>query len=170
MTDGLALWLPAATMVKWPALADGRILRDVPAAERFTGPWTSIDRPWNGDGVLILGEHGRGHSVWLFWDAGRFVGWYVNLEAPWRPFAAGFDTEDYELDVWVASDGSWHWKDEEDLEAAVEAGYFTPAQAAAVRAEGERVIAEWPFPTGWEDWRPDPGWPLPSVPGDWDVG
>ena len=37
----------------------------------------------------------------------------------------------------------------------------------AIRAEGERVIAEWPFPTGWEAWRPDPAWPTPVLPTDW---
>jgi hypothetical protein len=46
-------------------------------------------------------------------------------------------------------------------------GFFSTEQAAAFRAEGERVIAEWPFPTGWEDWRADPSWPVPSVPGRW---
>ena len=37
---------------------------------------------------------------------------------------------------------------------AVRYGHHTAADAAAFRAEGERVLAEWPFPTGWEDWRP----------------
>ena len=37
-----------------------------------------------------------------------------------------------------------------DLEVGVERGYFTREQATAFREEGERVIAEWPFPTGWE--------------------
>ena len=31
-----------------------------------------------------------------------------------------------------------------------------------VRAEAARVLEEWPFPTGWEDWRPDPSWPVPA--------
>ena len=37
-------------------------------------------------------------------------------------------------------------------------GIFTRAEAAAVRAEGERVVEAKPWPTGWEDWRPDPSW------------
>jgi hypothetical protein len=40
--------------------------------------------------------------------------------------------------------------------------------AAAVRAEAARVLEEWPFPTGWEDWRPDPYWPIPQLPVGWD--
>jgi hypothetical protein len=63
-----------------------------------------------------------------------------------------------ELDIWVDVDGSWRWKDEDDLEAAVRHGAFSQEQAANFRTEGERVIAESPFPTGWESWQPDPSW------------
>jgi hypothetical protein len=52
---------------------------------------------------------------------------------------------------------------------AVDVGFFTREQAAAFRAEGERVLAEWPFPTGWEEWEPDPSWPLPAVPDGWET-
>jgi len=69
----------------------------------------------------------------------------------------------------VERDGSWRWKDEDELAVAVEVGFFTAEQAASFRAEGERVIAEWPFATGWEDWQPDPSWPVPSLPADWEA-
>ena len=32
-----------------------------------------------------------------------------------------------------------------------------------------RIVEEWPFPTGWEDWRPDPGWEPPTLPAGWDT-
>ena len=32
-----------------------------------------------------------------------------------------------------------------------------------------RLVDEWPFPTGWEDWRPDPGWEPPTLPAGWDT-
>ncbi len=160
------LWLAAGTTVKWPGVA-GRLVREVPLAERFTQPLDAIDRPWTGDGVLILGRPGRAHSIWLFWENGRFAGWYVNLEDPWQPCRLGFDTADHTLDIWVESDGSWRWKDEHELDVAVELGFFSSEQAAAFRAEGERVIEEWPFPTGWENWRADPSWPVPQVPDEW---
>ena len=41
--------------------------------------------------------------------------------------------------------------------------------AAAVRDEAARVLAAPPWPTGWEDWRPDPAWPLPALLPGWDV-
>ena len=68
----------------------------------------------------------------------------------------------------VEPDGSWRWKDEDELETAVRVDFFTPPEAEAIRGEGEAVVAEWPFPTGWEDWRADPTWPLPTLPADWD--
>jgi hypothetical protein len=136
--------------------------------DRYTLPWSPVPRPWEDDGILILGRPGRAHSIWLFWTDRSFVGWYVNLEAVWRPSPLGFDTEDHTLDIWIESDGAWTWKDEHELAVAVGLGVFSPEQAAEFRREGERVIAEWPFPTGWEDWRPDPSWPLPSVPNEWD--
>jgi len=164
--DAPALWLASGTSVKWLGVA-GRPLKEVPEEERYTQPLDVIDRPWTGDGVLILGRPGRAHSIWLFWENWRFAGWYVQLEDPWRSSRFGFDTADHTLDIWIESDGSWRWKDEHELDVAVELGFSSTEQAAAFRAEGERVIAEWPFPTGWEDWRADPSWPVPSVPGDW---
>ena len=35
----------------------------------------------------------------------------------------------------------------------VRQGSFTSQDVTAIRAEGERVLAEWPFPTGWEEWQ-----------------
>ena len=61
----------------------------------------------------------------------------------------------------------------QELAEAVEVGLFTSEQARAIRAEGECVIARvesWspPFDEGWEHWRPDPDWPLPSLPEGWE--
>jgi hypothetical protein len=65
----------------------------------------------------------------------------------------------------VRPDGGYRWKDEDELEQAAAAGLL---DAAAVRAEAQRVLEEWPFPTGWEHWRPDPAWPVPQLPEGWD--
>ena len=65
----------------------------------------------------------------------------------------------------VRPDGSYRWKDEDELEQAAAVGLLEPA---AVREEAARVLREWPFPTGWEDWRPDPAWPIPQLPDGWD--
>lgn len=167
-SDRVVLWLAGGTAVKWPGVG-GRHVRDLSLEERYAVPWEAIDGPWRGDGVLILGRPGRAHSIWLFWENWDFTGWYVNLEQPWQPSRLGFDSEDHTLDLWVERDGTWRWKDEHELDVAVGLGFFSHEQAVAFRAEGERVVAEWPFPTGWEDWRPDPSWRVPVLPREWDA-
>jgi predicted RNA-binding protein associated with RNAse of E/G family len=123
----------------------------------------------------MIAEAGAAHSVYVTWGKdGELVGWYVNLEEPWRESPFGFDTTDHLLDVWIDPDRGWRWKDEDELAEAVELGLFTPAKADAIRAEGERAIERieaWstPFDEGWETWRPDPDWPLPELPDSWDA-
>jgi hypothetical protein len=47
-------------------------------------------------------------------------------------------------------------------------GWYVQLQAPL---QGTRLglITEWPFPTGWEDWRPDPAWPVPELAAGWSV-
>jgi len=161
--EHLALWIAPASPVRRP-----EPLR-VPVPELASGSWTVTDTTWFGEGVLMLRRPDRRHAFWLFWHPdGAFRGWYVNLEEWWRT-EHRIDAYDHQLDIWVYPDGRWEWKDEGDLAESVELGIHTAEEAAAIRAEGEAVIAEWPFPTGWEDWRPDPAWPAPMLPLGWDA-
>jgi hypothetical protein len=134
-----------------------------------TGDW-QLEEGRFGTYALRLRRPGPTHSILLFFDGdGEFEHWYVNLEGPLLRSAVGFDLEDHFLDLLVEPDGSYRWLDEDELAAAVAAGLLTAEDAAAARAEGERVLAEWPFPTGWEEWRPDPRWKPPRLPAGWDV-
>jgi hypothetical protein len=115
---------------------------------------------------LCVARRGRAHSIYLFWSDGWALDhWYVNFERPLARTRLGVDTFDEKLDLIVRPDGSYRWKDEDELEQAAALGLL---DAVAVRAEAERVLEEWPFPTGWEEWRPDPAWPLPRLPEGWD--
>jgi hypothetical protein len=105
--------------------------------------------------------------VYVFWHPHWEVEhWYVNFERPLERTELGVDTFDWKLDLIVHPDGSYRWKDEDELEQAAALGLL---DADEVRAEAADVLAEWPFPTGWEDWRPDPAWPAPQLPKGWDV-
>jgi predicted RNA-binding protein associated with RNAse of E/G family len=129
-----------------------------------------FDKVWEWTHVLRLGRRDRPHSLDLFWDeAWAFLGWYVNLQRPLEDTRLGFDTTDWALDVVVDPDGSWRWKDEDDFAQAQELGVLDADDAAGVRAEGERVVAERPWPTGWEDWRPPAAWTPAALPEGWDV-
>ena len=81
-------------------------------------------------------------SVWLFWTQDwAFRGWYVNLEDPTERVGVEAVTQDHVLDLVVHPDRRIEWKDEDELESAVCSGR-----------------------DGWEHWRPDQSWPVPSLP------
>jgi len=161
----VALHVPVGAAAK-VAVWDGSPLRG--QADRT---WALRDHLWDSYSVLKLIRWGDPYSIELLWhgDTDVFAGWYVNLQEPLRRSPVGFDTDDLVLDIWVEADGKWRWKDEDELEGAVRLGRFTPAEAAEIRADGEQVIAARPWPTGWEDWRPDPAWVAPALPQGWDV-
>jgi hypothetical protein len=129
------------------------------------------DLTWERGGVLRFERPGASHSVEVCWDADWHVaGWYVNLQSPTVFDGRRLDTTDWVLDVWVPADtGEPQWKDEDELAEAIELGVFDERSAAKVRAEGERVIAARPWPTGWEDWRPPAEWAPLELPEDWHV-
>jgi len=111
--------------------------------------------------LLFLRPDGSAHS------------WYVNLEEPLRRTELGFDTLDHELDVIVELDGSWRWKDEDDLAESIRRGVIPAEEEPRLRADGERAVRrivdrEPPFDRDWSAWRPDPAWPLPVLPEGWD--
>ena len=110
------------------------------------------------------------HVLALFWDESwTFRCWYVNLQTPLEERPLGFDYTDLALDIVVAPDGTWAWKDEDDFLEIQRLGVLDPPAAAALRADGERVIAEGPWPTGWEHWRPRPEWTPLELPDGWDT-
>jgi predicted RNA-binding protein associated with RNAse of E/G family len=177
---GLLLWVARGTPVANEAFHDGRFMRQLPFEEWVLGPHRLVVGDWNGPGVLKLIPPGAAHSVWWFRDeAGRFSGWYVNLEEPavrWEDDGglAGVDMIDQDLDIVVRPDRSWEWKDEDEfVERLRHPEHYWVTDEAAVRAEGERVVkqieaGEFPFDGAWTGFRPDPHWTIPELPPGWD--
>ncbi|WP_340558343.1 cytidylyl-2-hydroxypropylphosphonate hydrolase [Streptomyces sp. GSL17-111] len=170
----LAVWMAPGTQCVKPQLADGTPVHREPLETRYTKPRTITRCRWFGAGVLKLARPADPWSVWLFWEPGwRFKNWYVNLEEPRLRWSHGVDSEDHFLDLEVHADRSWQWRDEDEFAQAQAAGLMDAAQARRVRAAGRAaldLVLAWgpPFTDGWEDWRPDPSWPIPRLPGDWD--
>ncbi len=170
----LAVWLAPGTVCIKPVLADGTPLHRAPLAARYTRSRTTVRTTWQGTGVLKLALADEPWSVWLFWEPGwRFRNYYVNLEAPRTRWAGGVDSEDHFLDLSVRSDGTTELLDEDEFEAAQRAGLMGRAQRTQVRSALERArraVAEWrpPFCDNWHRWRPQPDWPVPELPEDWD--
>ena len=176
-SDVLALWYPRTT--RWRAPTSPA---DAPVAatrgERLArclrdNRWDVVEYAWDVDTVCLF-TPGDWHAVWVSWlPNGEQWGWYVNLQEPYVRTSCGIATFDLALDVLVDVDGTWRWKDEDELEAYVEHGVVDPALAERLYAEG-RAVAErhargaWPFDSAWPSWRPEPSWPLPSLADGWD--
>jgi hypothetical protein len=168
--DLIALWTPTGTHFKGGLGVDG-----YPTRLPFPG-MRHVDLTVRDGGLLRLARPGAAHDVWARWspDGSQFTGWKVNLQEPLRRSRVGFDTCDHLLDLMIEPDlRSWHWKDADELDEAVMLLRFSSAQAAAIRAEGDRVLEDvrrraWPYADGWEAWSPPADWGIPSLPADWD--
>lgn len=166
----LVVWLPVGTPVLRAARADGKGKRDdkntlfTADIVRETGSHAQYNQ-------LRVAPTGQAWSAWAFFaeDGGDFVGWYVNLEEPHVRDARTVYTSDHVLDLWLGPDGTMIRKDEDELELAIEQGVFDSAKAARIEAtcaEIESMVANWrsPFCDGWERFRPNPAWPIPTLP------
>ena len=137
----------------------------------FHGP---EETTWKGNNILRFWNVGATHTVSLVWEAasGAFKYWYVDLQEPLRRSADGLVSWDRSLDIVVAPDRTWKWKDEDHFQRIQELRWLTSNGAQRLRAEGERVIAniergDEPFCVPWPDWKPNADWPIPGLPPNW---
>ncbi len=160
-TEALAvLHSPPGAPARYPVDERGREVR-IPRPDGWT-----LGRRTAAGHALVLVRPEALHSVWLFWaHDGSFSHWYVNFERPKVRTPLGWDYQDDKLDLIVRPDGSVRWKDEDELAEAAARGLV---DEAAVRAEAARVLADPPWPTGWENWPLPPTTRPPDLPAGWD--
>lgn len=177
--DRLLLWIPRGTVRKVPVTPPSRpdppVRKDRVIENLARCDWTMGDHVWDVSSLWIV-RPGDWHAVWVSWvGAGAHLGWYVNLQMPYRRSEIGIDAMDLMLDVVVEPDRTWRWKDDDEFDEIVDRGIFAPTTAARVRGEAEDVIgrierAEPPFSEPWPSWTPDPSWALPTLPTGRDRG
>lgn len=119
------------------------------------GEWASVEATWYPDG--------------------RFAHWYVNLQLPLERTAKGYETLDLVLDMIVAPDWSWAWKDVEPFKAALGRGIFEPEVEASVESQTAELVQEIESRSGrfspeWREWVAPVDWPVPSLPEDFAAG
>ena len=131
---------------------------------------------WRNWRVLVLKQPASEHAISLFTNdqTGALEFFYIDLTSPLRRTAAGFDFVENGLDVVVKPDlSSWSWKDEDELEWAVENGLFTKDEGKQLYAEGERAVERLSRERDrfdrWREWRPDPAWTATALPDGWDA-
>ena len=166
----LVAWQPAGTPRLVQVRADGRPIR-ADKSDIFTAPRMRVETVWRNYDVLRIHPVNAWWSVWVFFGAAtnKFEGWYVNIEDPHIRSSLSTHTRDHVLDLEVEPDRSHHRKDEDELVLAVEQGRYNAGEAEqilGVAVQAEAVIDAWgsPFCDGWENWSPDPVWPMPELP------
>lgn len=168
--SGLYLWVHGNSPAWRADLPEGMHLRDIHPSKRPLGGYRLVADTWYSDSALIYQPRDGGYAVWWRWSLeGEFTGWYVNLERRERD---GLDivVTDLELDLTVAPDRTWEFKDVESFnDKTGDPAYWTAEEAAAVRAEGERLASlaeagKFPFDGTHIDFRPPAEWQIPGLP------
>ena len=170
----LALHIPPQTKWKQCRSLGGK---RVTALERKTNKWLLSNATWDENvGYLKLAIPGESYSVLLFWinSYENLRSWYINLENPVYRTPNGFEYMDQILDIIVEPNlKDWNWKDEDELQEAVELDMISPKQSKTLYAKGEEVrdliMSGKSIFNGWEKWCPDPNWKIPVLPEGWDL-
>jgi hypothetical protein len=152
-------WIPPGTPAAYPVDDAGNEIR-IPRPE-FARAIRHARRS-----CVVLCDTRDPWTLWHFRDEdGALDYWYVNFEAYLGRGATVYDSVDHKLDLIVRPGGEPEWKDEDELEHAAALGLV---DVEAIRHDAARVVAEPPWPTGWEDFSPDPAWQVPQLPAGWD--
>ena len=173
----IVVWIAPGTEVLLPVLADGSPLRRAGLEGMFSNQRKQSKQLWRGNGILMIGLPDKPYSVWLFYkDDGSLGCYYVNLETELERTSQGVQSRDLVLDLVVLPRGDFHFKDEDELEAAEKIGYFSAEQAKYIRQIGQLAKADieawgYPFNAGFEHFFPSPTWPVPKLPNNlsWDI-
>jgi hypothetical protein len=168
---GLVLWLAHGTPTIVACLPGGVDLRAVTKREMFRQRWETAPRTWRNDVLMVLPPEVP-WAVWSFFSPdGAFQHWYANLQSPFVRRPGAVDIVDHQLDLVVNRDHSVEWKDEDELAAAVAAGWLTGAESEAIYAEAHRLAAlaklgDPPFTADLHALRPG-ALPIPDLPAGW---
>jgi hypothetical protein len=163
--DLLAFWVLAGTPTKV-----SRPLNPAQPKPWFSGEWELVDAIWSRWNALFLVQPGAWHATWVWWTPDwDFLGWYVNLQEPLIRTPDGFEHRDLQLDIVVAPDRGWRWKDQDDLDRSIEAGVISAETATRTRDEAARVLplieaGLGPFSGDIARRRPAPEWRLALPP------
>ncbi|MEW6029497.1 MAG: DUF402 domain-containing protein [Chloroflexota bacterium] len=138
-------------------------------------PWRLEKFFWRTNRLLFLLEPQKYYSIIFFWNAASndFLCYYINFQIPFQRSHCGIDTLDLDLDLVINPDFTWEWKDVDDYQKAIESEIILPEWAREIETAKEEILdrleqRQYPFDGSWLDWAPDPRWPPPKLPENWD--
>ncbi len=144
--------------------------------EMLNPPWQLEKYTWQTNRFLILLKPDDFYATILIWEHASqlFRGYYINFQLPYRRSACGFDTFDLELDLVIAPDFTWDWKDVADYQRGIESGILLPDWVRGIDEDKARVFTQLaqrgdPFDGRWLNWQPDPAWEPARLPAGWDL-
>ena len=168
--DGLVAWLPTGTRSYMSGAPTGGPNADHPST-LFTAESVQNTGVWASTTSSRVAPTGRPWTVWVLFaeHTKEFAGWYVNLEDPHVRDAHTVYTRDHVLDLVIEPDRTVDPGGRGRARAGRGAGSVRRRNRGRLRSElaaAESAVASWasPFCEGWENFRPDPAWPIPGLP------
>lgn len=155
LPDHTIAFITAGTPISATRLVDGKpIPRDIPYREIADLPRSLQKVTWVKTNVLFIWKPEWHWDVRLYWDedSGEFTGWYMNIQDPVRRVEGGYASTDHFLDIVIAPNRQWHFKDRAELEDAVEIGMYSLAESESIHTWADEALelvrnCSWPFNT-----------------------
>ena len=102
-----------------------------------------VDLAWRHTRSVGVLQPDQWWSVRLFWneDGSRFLGYYVDFVRPIERDGDFVNTLDLALDITVAPDMSWQWKDEDHVPLLRALGWLEAADEDGIAGAKDEVVA-----------------------------
>ena len=147
-----------------------------------TRPWEFMDKPWKLKNyfwhtfrTLFVLEPGKFYTTVFYWNAvsNQLLKYYINFQTPFTRSHSGIDTRDLELDLIINPNLSYEWKDQKEYQKGIHSGVILPEWIPGIESAKKEVFdklakRQYPFDGSWLNWTPDPTWPPPKLPENWD--
>jgi len=137
--------------------------------------WQLEKYTWRANRLLLLLEPDQFYSTMYFWNhtSNEFLCYYINFQVPFERRHNSVDTLDLDLDLIIAPDFTFEWKDEDDYRQAIEHEIIFPEWVGGIESAKPEIFErfekrQYPFNGAWLDWMPDPNWSPPTLPENWD--
>jgi hypothetical protein len=142
--------------------------------DMLSNTWQMEKFAWRTNRFLILLEPGKFYATLYIWEhaSNVFQCYYINFQLPFTRNPLGFDTLDLELDLVIAPDYGWEWKDIAEYQHGIEKGILRPDWVQGIEQAQPEVFSRvdqrlYPLNGEWLNWQPDPRWAAPRLPAGW---